>query len=353
MDKVRLGKTDMMVPRLGLGGLQFQTVSEVEAIAIVKKCLEMGVTFIDTADMYLNNEVPIGKAISGQREKVVLATKLFGPECSSRTREEVAAKLEGSLKRLGVEAIDLYQFHLIKDFDTLEIILAPDGAVAGVEDAKEKGLVKHIGITSHQIDVLKEAVKSGRFETIQFPLNFVCDEAVEELLPLARSHDVGFIAMKPLAGGVIQDVNIAFKYLFQPQFKDVVVIPGVKSIREMAEILRVVEGPLSMTEAEKAEMQSLRQGLYSKICRRCDYCQPCPEGIPIGYVMHADIIASRTPPDRAFFSAFADAMEKASNCTRCGLCEEKCPHGLHVMEIMADNVEWYQAEKRRRRQTAS
>ncbi|MFC1909197.1 aldo/keto reductase [Chloroflexota bacterium] len=343
MEKVRLGKTNMMVSKLGLGGLQLQTVSEGEAIAIVKRCLELGITFIDTADMYLNNEVPIGKAISGQQDRVILATKLFHPDCPSRTRKDVAGTLEGSLKQLGVESIDLYQFHLVKDFDTLEMILAPDGAVAGVEDAKRRGLVKHIGITSHQIDVAKEAVKSGRFETIQFPLNFVCSEAAEELLPLAREQDVGFIAMKALAGGVIQNVNIAFKYLFQ--FQDVVVIPGVKSTHEMEEILQVVEGPLSMTEAEKVEMQKLRQELWTKICRRCDYCQPCPEEIPIGYVMSTDIIAARMPPDQLFFGAFADAMEKAPNCTKCGLCEERCPYGLPIMEVLEKNTEWYQAKK--------
>jgi len=343
VEKVRLGKTDMIVSKLGLGGLQLQTVSESEAITIVKRCLELGITFIDTADMYFNNEVPIGKAIKGQRDRVILATKLFHPDYPSRTRKDVVGTLEGSLKRLGVESIDLYQFHLVKDFGTLEMILAADGAVAGVEDAKRRGLVKHIGITSHQIDVAKEAVKTGRFETIQFPLNFVCSETVDELLPLAREHNVGFIAMKPLAGGLIQDVNIAFKYLLQ--FKDVVIIPGVKSTHEMEEILKVMEGSLSMTEAEKVEMQRLTQKLWTKICRRCDYCEPCPEGIPIGYVMSADIIAKRTTSDQLFSGAFADAMEKAPNCNECGLCEERCPYGLPIMEAMEKNTEWYQVKK--------
>ena len=233
MEKIRLGKTEMMVTRLGFGGIPIQRVPEEEAIAVVKRCLELGINFIDTAKGYTNSEERIGKAISGQREGLILATKSM-----SLTRDGVKSHLQQSLKQLGVESIDLYQFHNVSSFETLDTILTTGGPLAVIEEARKAGKVKHIGVTSHQIDVAKEAVKSDNFETIMFPFNFITCEAADELLPLAREHDVGFIAMKPLAGGMLQNVTTVFKYLFQ--FPDVVTIPGIERVHEIEEIVEVL-----------------------------------------------------------------------------------------------------------------
>ena len=244
METIRLGRTDMMVSKLGFGGIPIQRISEDEAVAVVKRCLDLGITFIDTANAYTTSEKRIGKAISGRREGLILATK-----SSSRTRDGVESHLELSLKQLGVESIDLYQFHGVDDFKTLDMVLNPNGPMVVVEEAKRTGLVKHIGITSHSMDTAKEAVKSDCFETIMFPFNVISYEAADELLPLTREHDVGFIAMKPLAGGNLDNITIAFKYLFQ--FPDVVPIPGIEKIHEIEEIVQVLEGPWQMTEAEQ------------------------------------------------------------------------------------------------------
>jgi uncharacterized protein len=164
-----------------------------------------------------------------------------------------------SLERLNVEYIDLYQFHGISDFNSLDTVLASDGPISVVEKAKEMGLVKHIGITSHQMDVAKKAVASGRFETIMFPFNFVTSEAADELLPLARKHDVGFIVMKPLAGGMIDNAKIAFKYLLQ--FPDIVTICGIERVPEIEEIVKILEGPKTITAAELKQMEKLKEEL--------------------------------------------------------------------------------------------
>ena len=235
METIRLGKTEMMVSRLGFGGIPIQRVSGDEAVAVVSRCLELGITFLDTANAYTTSEERIGKAISERWQGLIIATK-----STSRTSEGVESHLKLSLKRLGVESIDLYQFHGVDDSKTLNTILAPNGPMAAIEEAKRAGVVKHIGITSHSMETAKEAVKSDRFETIMFPFNMVRYEAAEELLPLAREHDVGFIAMKPLAGGKLDNVTLAFKYLFQ--FPDVVPIPGIGKIGEMEEIVQVLKG---------------------------------------------------------------------------------------------------------------
>jgi len=339
METIRLGRTEMMVSKLGFGGIPIQRVSEDEAVAVVRRCLELGITFIDTANGYTTSEERIGKAISGRREGLFLATK-----SGSRSREGIESHLKLSLERLGVESIDLYQLHGVNDSAALDTVLQPDGPMAVLEEAKRAGQVKHIGITSHSMDVAKEAVKSDRFETIMFPFNFITCEPADELLPLAREHDVGFIVMKPLAGGMLDNVAIAFKYL--SQFPDVVPIPGIEKIHEIEEIVQVLERPQQMTEAEQREMARLREELGTRFCRRCDYCLPCPEEIPISTVMISDSFVKRLPPERVFVMLDA-ALEKAAVCTECGDCEERCPYHLPIREIIAERVEWYQEEKRK------
>ena len=280
METIRLGKTEMRVSKLGFGGIPIQRVTEDDAVAVVRRCLELGINFMDTANAYTTSEERIGKAISGQRPSIFLATKSL-----ARTRDEIEKNLKLSLKRLGVEYIDLYQFHGVNDFKSLDLVLDPNGPMAVIKEAKRAGVVKHIGISSHQIDVAKKAVKSDRFETIMFPFNFISSEAAEELLPLAREHDVGFIAMKPLAGGMVDNVTIAFKYLFQ--FPDVLPIPGIEKIPEIEEIVKVLEGSWQMTEVEQQEMKRLKEELGPRFCHRCDYCQPCAQEIPISMVMAA------------------------------------------------------------------
>jgi len=340
MEKVRLGRTEMMVSRVGFGGIPIQRDSEEESIVVVRRCIELGVNFIDTANAYTTSEGRIGKAISGRREGLILATKTH-----ERTSEGIENHLQQSLKQLGVESIDLYQFHNVSDSNSLNALLDPKGPFATVEKAKRDGIIKHIGITSHSIDIAKEAVKTDRFETIMFPFNFITSEPADELLSLAREHDVGFIAMKPLGGGILSNATIAFKYLLQ--FPDVVPIPGIEKPHEIDEIVQILDGPWQMTEEEQAEMQRLREELGTRFCRRCDYCQPCEEEIPISMVMVSDSFAKRFPPERFFSGRIADNLAKAANCTECGDCEERCPYDLPIREIIAERVEWYSEAKRR------
>ena len=340
MEKIRLGKTGMMVSRLGFGGIPIQRLSEDGAVAVVRECIDLGINYIDTANGYTTSEERIGKAIAGRRDGLILATKTH-----ARDRGGIERDLGLSLTRLGVDAIDLYQFHQVGDFKSLEMVLDPDGPMAVLEEAKRSGKIKHIGITSHSMDVAKEAVKSDRFETIMFPFNFITTEAADELLLLAREHDVGFIAMKPLGGGMLGNATLAFKYLLE--YPDVVPIPGIEKASEMEEIVRIIEGSREMTEAEAQEMARLRDELGTRFCRRCDYCQPCTEEIAISTVMISDSFRKRFPPERFFTGRIDDAMEKAAGCSECGDCEERCPYELPIREILAERVEWYEKEKRK------
>jgi len=338
MEKIRLGRTEMMVTRLGFGGIPIQRVSEEEAIAVVKKCLELGINYLDTANGYTTSEERIGKAIKGKRDRLFISTK-----SGARTREDIEKHLKLSLERLQTSYIDLYQFHNVSDAKTLETILDPHGPRAVLEDAKRAGLVKHIGISSHQIDTAKDIVKTDQFETIMFPLNFMAYEGREELLSLCRQHDVGFIAMKPLAGGMIDNVTVAIKYLLQ--IPDIVLIPGIERVPEIEEIARVLKGPREMTAGEEREMTRIREELGPRFCRRCDYCQPCTAGIPISDVMSFSNLRRRLPDVRLYTGKFAESFLKAEECTDCGECEERCPYKLPIRDMMKEHIKLHQAGK--------
>ena len=255
---IRLGKTDLRVTQLGFGGIPIQRLKEEEAVAVVKKCLELGVKYLDTANSYSTSEERIGKAVAGQREKIIIATKTM-----PGSAETVKKNLKLSLERLKTNYIDIYQFHGVNNFKTLEAILAPDGLMPVMEEAKKAGIVRHIGITSHQIDVAKKAIQSDRFETVMFPFNFVTSEAAEVLLPECRKHDVGFIAMKPLAGGMVDNATVCFKYLLQ--FPDIVFIPGIEKIAEIEEIYGIVNQPAKITKAIQRQMEQIKNEPGSQV----------------------------------------------------------------------------------------
>jgi predicted aldo/keto reductase-like oxidoreductase len=340
LEKMRLGKTDMMVSSIGFGGIPIQRLSEDEAVKVVQRCIDLGITFLDTANGYTTSEERIGKAIKGRREGVVIATK-----SGARDRKGVEEHLKLSLKRLGVDYIDLYQFHGVSKAEHLKMVLEENGPLAAAEAAQKAGVIKHIGITSHSMDIAKEAVKTDRFETLMFPFNFITSEPAKELIPLCREHDVGFIAMKPLAGGMLDNIPVAFKYLLR--FPDILPLVGIEKTYEIEEIVRLVEGPQKMTAAEEGEMKQLIDELGTRFCRRCDYCQPCTADIPISMVMTSRSFLKRMPPERFFGGMVDDAMDKAAGCVDCGECEERCPYDLPIREMIAEHVAWFQEEKKK------
>lgn len=329
-----------MVNKIGFGGIPIQRLTEAEAVNVVRRCLDLGVNYIDTANGYSTSEERIGKAVRGKRHDIYIATKSF-----ARSKEEIKEHLELSLKRLGTDYIDLYQFHQVGSLEAMKRILDPeDGLMKTFEEAKKAGKIRHIGATAHQMDVAKELVKSERFETVMFPFNFITCEPAAELLPLCREHDVGFIDMKPMGGGLLENATVAFKYLFQ--FPEIVLIPGIQDVREIEEIMTLYEGPHEMTAFERAEMQRLTEELGTRFCRRCEYCQPCQQEIPISMVMSFPTFVKRLPPDWYLKSPFIPgAMEKAATCVECGECEERCPYNLPIREMIKESYDLYEKVK--------
>ena len=335
MKTVRLGKTGLEVSRVGMGGIPIQRPSEDDAIRVIQRALDLGVNFIDTARGYRASEERIGKAVAGRREQVIIATKGWGDKVA------VLESIEESLKRLKTDYIDLWQFHNIGTFEEYEQeVLGPGGGLEGAREALQAGKIRHVGFSSHSLDVALKAIPPGHFETVQFPLNFVSDEAVDRLVPLAREHDIGFIAMKPFASGNLRDANLAIKYVLQ--FDTVVPDPGIEKAEEIVEIVDIVNnGPWEFTPQERQRIEEIRAELGPRFCRQCQYCMPCPEGVNVWMLMITQGMYRLWPP-QVFFEWMEEIVESGRNCIQCGECEEKCPYKLPIREMIVENIEFYE-----------
>jgi aryl-alcohol dehydrogenase-like predicted oxidoreductase len=338
---VRLGKTELQVTRVGFGGIPIQRLSEPDAIRVVQRCLELGVRFLDTANAYSTSEERIGKALAASAaaglsgDQVVIATKT-----GARDRATALEHLELSLKRLGVETIDLWQLHNVSSLEAYERVLAPGGALEAAREALAAGTVRHFGFTSHSMDLALKAVPTGLFETIQFPFNLVTHEPAEELVPLAREHDVGFIAMKPLGGGMLSDANLAIKYLLQ--FDTVVPDPGIEKVEEIEEIAAIVAGPWELTDEERSEIEFIREEVGVRFCRRCGYCEPCPQGVRVSIIMNAPNMLRRMPVKWLASGSVGKAILTGQDCIECGECEEKCPYQLPIRAMIVEHLAYYE-----------
>jgi hypothetical protein len=334
MRTIRLGRTNLAVSEIGFGGIPIQRLSTQGAVEVVRRCLDLGVTFIDTAHGYTSSEERIGLAIAGRREGLVLATK-----SPARDGETMAQHLALSLQRLGVTHIDLYQFHGVSSPEDYDKVLAPGGALERAREAQASGRIGHIGVTTHSLPLGKDMVASGHFETIMIPFNVINSEPQEELLPLCRQHDVGLIAMKPMGGGMFFDARPAYYYL--RQFPDVLPLVGIENVAEIEEFVALSQTPATLSARDLAEIARLRDELGKRFCRRCEYCQPCPQGIQISTVLSLRGFSRRFPEDRIFGEWGQGVMQIAATCQECGECESRCPYALSIRSLLKEAIAWF------------
>ncbi len=351
MKTVRLGKTGLEVTRVGIGGIPIQRPPEDAAIKVIQRALDLGVTFIDTARGYGDSEKRIGKAIADRREEVIIATK-----GTWQSKEAALEQIDLSLKHLNTDYIDLWQFHNPSTFERLDLILKPGGALEGAKEALEKGKIRHIDMSIHTLDVALKAVTTSHFETVQVPFNFVTIEPANELVSLAKKHNVGFIAMKPFAGGLLDDANLTIKYLLQ--FDNVVPIPGIEKTKEIEEIVNIVNGSWELTSQEQTKMEKFRSELGTQFCRRCGYCMPCPEGVRIEQLVCMPILwklwpSKETLSDESIGGFMKASVESAENCIQCGECEEKCPYHLPIREMITKSINLYEKMKKQKKVSAT
>lgn len=322
----KLGNTDLTVSELGFGGIPILRLESTEAESILRYAFDKGINFFDTANAYRDSEEKIGRAFAGMRDKVVLATKTM-----RRDGKGALENLEQSLRMLRTDYIDLYQFHQVAQESVWEEICAPGGALVVLQKAKEAGKIRHLGITSHSRPMAAKLIQTGLFGTIQFPFNFIEEAAAQDLHPEARRLGLGILAMKPFAGGMIDNATIAFKYL--RQFSDVLPLPGFDSVAAVDEVAGFYERENGLNADDEARMASYRQELGQQFCRRCEYCQPCPQGVMITPAMGYQVAARRMSP-RVSVEFSRAAMETVPRCIECGVCIQRCPYNLPIPEML-------------------
>ncbi len=326
MEYTNLGKTGLRVSRMGFGGIPVQRISESEAIALVRKLTDYGINYIDTARGYTVSEEYIGAALSGMRDKFVLATKSM-----SRTKEAMAKDIDISLKNLRTDYIDLYQIHNAPPAQ-LSIVTGEGGALEALLEAKKAGKIGHIGITGHEVATFEMALGMDWVETIMFPYNFVELQASELIKKCAESGRA-FISMKPLAGGAIDNTSLAMRFISANN--DVTVnIPGMASLEELEQNVKAATDPSPITDEDMAEIQHIRDTLGSRFCRRCNYCQPCSAGIDISGVFTANGYLVRYGLKQMAMDRYNAMKVKPDACLDCGACESRCPYHLPIREML-------------------
>lgn len=335
MKKVRLGKTGLMVSRVGMGGIPIQRPPFDEAAKIVEKAIGLGINFFDTSIGYYDSELRIGKGVEGHRDDVILATK-----GGWRDKETAADSIDRSLERLGTDYIDLWQFHNPGSHEALDGLFKSGGAYEAAREALKEGKILHVGVSLHPLDVALRAVESGMFETLQFPFNLVLREAEDRLILSAAEHDVGFIGMKPFAGGRLTDADLAITYVLQ--HGNVVPDPGFQSVEEIEQVIEILEGDLTLSDVDLECIEGIRAEVGTRFCRRCGYCMPCPQGVLIPNVMCLPVLYNVWPDDYLpRWGYIEEVTASAENCVGCGECEEKCPYGLPIREMMRENIEYH------------
>lgn len=321
-----LGKTGLKISRLGFGGIPIQRIDAEGTKEIIRHLHNAGVNYIDTARGYTVSEEYLGYALEGIRQDFVLATKSM-----ARTKEAMAADIETSLKNLRTDYIDLYQIHNPSLAD-IEKVQAPGGALEALMEAKQAGKIGHIGITLHPVSLFEKALELPWVETIMFPYNIVETQA-EEMIRACGEKNIGFIAMKPLAGGAIDDATLALRFIVKNDNVSVV-IPGMATIPEADQNFAAVNDNPPLTAAEEEKVQAIRDSLGTQFCRRCNYCAPCTAGISIYSMFLMQGYHDRYDLQEWAKARYHAMAKKASDCVDCGVCETRCPYNLPIRKML-------------------
>ena len=331
MKTITLGRTGITTPQNAFGALPIQRVSTDYAVMLLRKAYEGGMTFFDTARAYTDSEEKIGVAFEGMRDKVFIASKTH-----AMTPEEAKAELETTLRNLKTDYLDLYQLHQAPQ------CFKPGDGTGMYEfllEAKEQGKVRHIGITAHKIGVAEEVVASGLYETLQYPFNYLATERELAMVKACGEAGMGFIAMKGLSGGLLNNANACMA--FMSQFDHVLPIWGIQRESELDEWLAFFDKEAVMDDAAAAVIDKDRKELAGEFCRSCGYCMPCTMDIQIRNCARMIQLIRRSPSQNYLSPAWQAEMEKIDSCIGCGVCMTRCPYELNIPELLKKNLADY------------
>ena len=328
---IKLGRTGLMVSASSFGALPVQRVSMDEAKKLLRMAYDGGINYFDTANAYSDSEEKIGEALSDVRHNIIISTK-----SGASDKATLLKHIELSLRRMKTDYIDILQLH---NPGTLPDPEDPDSLYGGLLEAQKKGWIRFIGITNHRNQLAWDAVLSGKYDTLQFPFSSISDEKDIALAELARDHDMGFIAMKGLAGGLITNARTTFAFMKQHPW--VVPIWGIQRESELQEFLELEKNPPTYDEEMKQLIARDRAELAGNFCHGCGYCQPCPVGILIQNAARMSLLLRRSPYQSWLTDEMNAEMMKIENCLHCGACASRCPYGLDTPRLLAENLADY------------
>ena len=339
MKTIPLRSTGLLVTKTAMGCLPVQRCDKDYAVKLLQAAFDGGIRYFDTANAYTDSEEKIGLALADVRDQIVISTK-----SAARDRAGVLAHIENSLKMMKTDYIDLFQFHQVAEVPDAE---DPEGAYAGALEAKERGWIRHIGVTSHRVNVAEECIASGLFETLQFPFSYISSERDLALAEKCKAADMGYIAMKGLAGGLLTNVRAC--HAFMKQYDNVVPIWGMQTLDELAQWLAVTEEDPDMDEELAAFIRKEREELSGSFCRSCGYCMPCPMGIEIRNCARMDRLLRRSPWQQYMTPEWQAKMNKIEDCIGCYSCASKCPYQPDTPKLLKhmlqDYREFYESHK--------
>ena len=339
MRKIRLGKTGLMVTATAMGCLPVQRCDEDYAVKLLQAAYEGGINYFDTANAYTDSEKKIGLALSNVRDKIIISTK-----SAAKDRDGVLSHIENSLRMLKTDYIDLFQFHQVTEVPDPN---DPNGAFAGALIAKERGWIGHIGVTSHRVNIAVDCIASGLFETLQFPFSYISDDRDLALAEKCKAADMGYIAMKGLAGGMLSNARAC--YAFMKGHDNVVPIWGIQKMEELEQWLALAQEDPDMDEELDTFIRKERQELSGSFCRSCGYCMPCPAGIEIFNCARMNMLLRRSPWQQYMTDQWREKMEKINDCIGCRSCSSRCPYQLDTPNLLKymlkDYREFYEAHK--------
>ena len=333
MKTIRLGRTELQVSKTAFGALPIQRITTAQAVKLVRRAYEGGINYFDTANMYTDSEEKLGQALEGVRQNVVISTK------SAATDKKTAlAHIEESLRRLRTDYIDLFQFHNPAQLPDPE---DPEGAFAAALEMQQKGYIRHIGITNHRPGVARAAIESGNFETLQFPFCYLATDQDLDLVEACRQADMGFIAMKGLSGGLLNNAQAC--YAFMRDQAGVVPIWGIQHEWELDQWLELTERDPGLTPELQAVIDRDRKELAGNFCRSCGYCLPCSAGIDIPQAARMSQLLGRSPYKPYMTDEWYAKMHKIEDCVHCDLCKPRCPFGLDTPALLQKQLMEYDA----------
>lgn len=339
MRKIRLGKTELMVTSTAMGCLPVQRCDEAYAVRLLRAAYEGGINYFDTANAYTDSEKKIGLALSDVRDKIIISTK-----SAARDKEGVLTHIENSLGMMKTDYIDLFQFHQVTEVPDPN---DPNGAYAGALEAKERGWIRHIGVTSHRVNIAEDCIASGLFETLQFPFSYISSQRDLDLAQKCKEADMGYIAMKGLAGGMLNNARAC--HAFMKSYDNVVPIWGIQKLEELEQWLALAEEDPDLDEGLSAFIRQERQELSGSFCRSCGYCMPCPAGIEIFNCARMNMLLRRSPWQQYMTDQWREKMEKINDCIGCHSCSSRCPYQLDTPNLLKymlkDYREFYEAHK--------